>query len=168
VLPTQVIDVETRCLHKTDGAQLDDYAALSYCWGGDQHFKTTRANLKSTLGGAPLNNLPQTLLDAVHVCRQLKIRYLWIDALCIVQDDEEDRASEISHMRLMYSRATLVIAPSRAKEVNEGFLSEVQVQTDATIILPAQFSDTCRGQVGFFHVPKGSSGHEPLNQRGWA
>jgi hypothetical protein len=68
-LPSRVIDVEIMCLHETEGGETDTYAALSYCWGGDQLVKTTRANIQSKRGGIALEGLPQTLQDAVQVCR---------------------------------------------------------------------------------------------------
>ncbi|EPE32262.1 hypothetical protein GLAREA_07395 [Glarea lozoyensis ATCC 20868] len=167
VLPLRVIDVETMCLRQT-GNEENSYAALSYCWGGDQLFKTTRANISSRIGGARLDGLPRTLLDAVQVCKQLQIRYLWVDALCIIQDDETDKAREIAKMRMTFNRATLVIAASRARDANAGFLEDANIPSDGVVMLPAKFSETCRGEVGIVKVPLESSGHEPLNQRGWA
>jgi len=58
---------------------------------------------------------------------QLKILCLWIDALCIIQDDKNDVLCEISQMGLIYNRATLVIAASRAKSVYDGFLADIEV-----------------------------------------
>jgi hypothetical protein len=167
ILPSRVIDVEIMCLHETEGRETGTYAALSYCWGGDQLVKTTSANIPSKRSGIALEGLPQTLQDAVQVCRQLTIRYLWIDALCIIQDDESDKAREISQMALIYNRATLVIAASRAKSVYDGFLADIEVHPEGAIMLPARFSKTCEGEIGILKVPMESSGREPLNQRGW-
>ena len=166
-LPSRVIDVERMCLHETGGRQIDTYAALSYCWGGEQLVKTTSENIPSKRSGIPLEGLPQTLQDAVQVCRELAIRYLWIDALCIIQDDKADKAREISQMALIYNRATLVIAASRAKSVYNGFLADIIVHPEGTTMLPARFSKTCEGEIGILKVPQESSSQEPLNRRGW-
>jgi hypothetical protein len=72
------------------GSQYRSYAALSYCWGGDQAFKTTLKSLPAYLEEIP-EDLPQTLLDAIYVATQLGLRYVWIDALCIIQDSDEDK-----------------------------------------------------------------------------
>ena len=65
-----------------------DYATLSYCWGNDmpQECMTTQGNLHARRELLETDFLPQTLKDAIKVVRQLGIRYLWIDALCILQD----------------------------------------------------------------------------------
>jgi hypothetical protein len=167
LLPSRVIDVEAMCLHETEEREAGVYVALSYCWGGDQLVTTTRANIPSKRRGIALEDLPRTLQDAVQVCMQLKIRYLWIDALCIIQDDKNDIAREISQMGLIYNRAALVIAASRAKSVYDGFLADIGVHPQEAIMLPARFSTTCEGEIGILEVPRESSGQEPLNQRGW-
>jgi hypothetical protein len=88
-LPTRVIEVgysegnhEPR-LVVTNGAH-GSWAALSYCWGGDSNFVLKADNMQEMLNGIPLESFPATLRDAVHVTRRLGIRYLWIDALCIL------------------------------------------------------------------------------------
>lgn len=43
------------------------------------------------MGGMPITELPQTFHDAIEVCRALNIRYLWIDSLCIIQNDHQVR-----------------------------------------------------------------------------
>jgi hypothetical protein len=167
LLPSRVIDVETMRLCKTGERETGTYAALSYCWGGDQLMKTTSHNISSKMRGIALEDLPPTQRDAVEVCIQLKIQYLWIDALCIIQDDKNDVAREISQMGMIYSRATLVIAASRAKSVYDGFLAEIVDYSQEAIMLPARFSPTCEGEIGILEVPMECSGREPLNQRGW-
>jgi hypothetical protein len=66
------------------------YAALSHCWGTLQHCTTTKERLAAFHVGLPISELPQTFQDAIIVARHLQIEYLWIDALCIVQDNTED------------------------------------------------------------------------------
>lgn len=101
------------------------WACLSYVWGGDQRYKTTRSMLSEYFKNICLHVLPQTIKDAVSVCRRLGIAYLWIDSFCIVQDDEADKAREIPQMALIYRHALLTIAASCAHNVDEGFLHHV-------------------------------------------
>ena len=68
---------------------------------------------------APPNN---TLRDAVVVAFKLDIHYLWVDILCIIQDDAVDMANEMSQVALIYSSALVTIAASSARTVDEGFL----------------------------------------------
>jgi len=58
-----------------------DYALLSYCWGGEQKM-TTRDTLTSYMRGIKIGTLAQTIRDAIRISKRLRIRYLWVDALC--------------------------------------------------------------------------------------
>ncbi|KAK3302700.1 heterokaryon incompatibility protein-domain-containing protein [Chaetomium strumarium] len=105
-LPSRVLDVgrdgdadaDMLRLHSTEPAETGHYAALSYCWGGVQDVTTTKENLDAYSNRLSLSSLPATIRDAITVTRSLGIRYLWVDALCIVQDDEDDKANEIKKM----------------------------------------------------------------------
>jgi hypothetical protein len=97
ILPPRVIDVprmqtpQKVKLFETQGAR-GYYTALSHCWGPPENrpLRTTRGNLADHLTGIQLCKLPKTYRDAVTVARALGIRYIWIDSLCIVQDDPDD------------------------------------------------------------------------------
>jgi hypothetical protein len=66
--------------------------------------------------------LPRTFQDAVLVTRRLGVKYLWIDSLCIIQDDVEDWQTESGKMADIYSDAYLVIGANRSADCNGGFL----------------------------------------------
>ncbi|OHE99076.1 heterokaryon incompatibility protein [Colletotrichum orchidophilum] len=120
-LPTRVIDVGTAGLREphlveSRGAS-GAYAALSYCWGdpaAHPAFKTTRLNLGAHQEAIPCDSMPPTLRDAVAITRNLGLRYLWIDALCIIQGDAEDWAREAGRMCEVYSNATVTISVDHA------------------------------------------------------
>lgn len=118
--PDYIRLVETR----SDGQWT--WACLSYVWGGHQRHKTTRSVLSEYLKDICLEVLPQTIKDAVSVCRELGIPYLWIDSFCIVQDDELDKIREIPQMSLIYRHALLTIAAACARNVEDGFLHHVR------------------------------------------
>lgn len=63
------------------------WIALSHCWGKTIALKTTPQTLWSHRCRIEWNSLPQTFKDAVLVTRALEVPYLWIDSLCIIQDD---------------------------------------------------------------------------------
>jgi hypothetical protein len=98
------------------------FVALSYCWGTSQQAVTTKSNISSQEQQLLVSDLPQTLQDAIVVTRALDYQYLWVDALCILQDDENDWAVQSSRMADIYSTATLVIAATSASNCNAGFL----------------------------------------------
>ena len=73
-------------LRESNGAR-GKYIALSHCWGQGQNFTTTRASIAQRYAGIPTDEMPKSYRDAVTLARMLSIRYIWIDSLCIVQDD---------------------------------------------------------------------------------
>jgi hypothetical protein len=98
------------------------YAALSYCWGGPQSFQTTRDTLVTKCEIFSANELPKTLQDAVLLTQKLGLRHLWVDSLCIVQDDDEDKAKELARMAEYYSNAHITICAAGEK-CTSGFLA---------------------------------------------
>ncbi|KAI7364257.1 hypothetical protein KC357_g8580 [Hortaea werneckii] len=94
--------------------------ALSYCWGGRDTAKTLRSNYQDRVRGISVAALPRTYRQAIHLARQLGIIHLWIDALCIVQDDDEDWTRESSRMAEIYSGAYVVFVAAAAADVEGG------------------------------------------------
>lgn len=138
-LPTRLLDLESDCssglrLVVTKGdpeiSRLDPiqkrYAALSYCWGSaseaKQQLKTTHDTLDSHLLEIQLINVPKTISDAIQVCRCLGIRYLWVDALCIIQGSEEDWNKESFSMSHIYSNSFLALCVIEGNSCLSGFL----------------------------------------------
>lgn len=113
-------------LAETQGNMKGTYACLSYCWGywNNQTGRTTRDNLSSYRTGIPLNELPDTVIDAIHLCYKLGFRFLWVDRLCIVQDDGKDWLQEASKMCEIYSRSALTMTVPICHESSESFLAE--------------------------------------------
>lgn len=95
-LPTRVINVKSEREDAQIRLQLSNgehgrFLALSYCWGDSKRlFTTTSGTLQERFQGFSFDFLPATFRDAVLICHALNIGYLWIDALCIIQDDEND------------------------------------------------------------------------------
>jgi hypothetical protein len=105
------------------------YIALSHCWGAPtaeekRQFCTTRENHKRRLKGFSIECLPKTFQDAIRVTRELGKHFLWIDSLCIIQDDIKDWGIEARRMEEIYSSAYCTIAASSARGWSEGFLNE--------------------------------------------
>lgn len=96
------------------------YIALSYCWGGKDPAKTLRSNYQDRVRGISVAALPRTYRQAIHLARQLGVNHLWIDALCILQDDEGDWQRESSRMAKIYSGAYIVFVAAAAADVEGG------------------------------------------------
>lgn len=152
-LPKRVVDVNPSGdgsnirLHITGRHENMTYLALSYCWGGTQKVTTTSQNLGSHLTGISKASLDQTIQDAILMTRKLGFHYLWVDSLCIIQDDAEDKEREIRVMDDIYRNATLTIAAAASKSASEGFLSPSKSSTlESKHKLPLRLPD---GQMGF-------------------
>lgn len=100
-----------------------DYAIFSYCWGGPQPLTLNRNTEEMLSRGISVAQLGKTVQDAVQVSNKLGIRYLWIDALCILQDNSDDKDREIANMASYYQGGVLAICAASAKSYAEGFLS---------------------------------------------
>ncbi|PSN72530.1 HET-domain-containing protein [Corynespora cassiicola Philippines] len=143
------------------------YACLSHCWGsGKNIYKTTRKTLSSHCCSIGLRELPKTFQDAIQVCRDLDIAFLWIDSLCIVQDDNEDWQNQAGQMAGIYQNAVVVIAASKASEPTEGFFSEA-IRTYRGAPLPGYEGLYIRRSRHPFLASKDSSHQLPLFSRAW-
>jgi hypothetical protein len=127
--------------------------------------------------GFHLSELPETLQDAVFVARHMGLRYLWIDSLCICQDDSEEWARESARMINVYSGAHIVIAANHANNNSAGCFHIRNSRPEATITL-ARFSgnDEIESTLrALLLLPGDEYGwrasefrYEPLSGRGWA
>ncbi|PQE16155.1 hypothetical protein CJF31_00009146 [Rutstroemia sp. NJR-2017a BVV2] len=107
----RLIDVEKNCI--VDGSNVDEYFTLSYVWGMAAQFMLTKdvVNDSKTEGffSSISTKIPQSIRDAMQVCRNIGVRYLWVDALCIVQNDEQDKNDQIGLMDEIYGQALAVL-----------------------------------------------------------
>jgi len=100
------------------------YCALSYVWGGSQVFRTLKSNISSVseLGGVRRvqEQLPKTVVDALRLVEAIGEKYLWVDAICIVQDDEAEVSNQIYHMDSIYAQATITIVAAGGSDASAG------------------------------------------------
>ena len=151
------------------------YMALSYCWGGPQPLVLNRATAKhlQQQGGVPVTELPQTLADAVQVAQAVGLSYLWVDALCIMQDSEDDKAGEIARMAQYYSGSVVTLCAASAKRCTDGFLGvredDPSVYSLGPVVLQARTSSGRMGSVLVFgeNSDEAEDRREPTTMRGW-
>ncbi|KIW43955.1 uncharacterized protein PV06_05001 [Exophiala oligosperma] len=124
-LPKRVIDVSdlsTLRLVETTKDSRGRYVALSYCWGKVQEFQTTTETIQEKLDGFAPSALPQTLQDAATITNALGIEFLWVDSICILQDDQVDKMTQVNHMAEIYKHSTVTLSASKADDASKGFL----------------------------------------------
>ncbi|KAL9105694.1 MAG: hypothetical protein Q9227_009178 [Pyrenula ochraceoflavens] len=147
-LPKRVLDVSSMAepfLLETNGMR-GHYAAMSYCWGQVPVVRTKISTLEAHKIVVPFSDLPKTLQDGIWWTRKLGLKYLWIDALCIIQDSEEDLEMELPCMADIYSRSTITLAATMAKDVRVGCssrsnkLSLVPCNPAAGVIIQPDYS----------------------------
>ncbi|TGO50548.1 hypothetical protein BCON_0181g00150 [Botryotinia convoluta] len=129
-LPARVIDVQYtgRDPFLLETSEMyGSWIALSYCWGSSPTLKTTTQNLSRHRNMISISSLPQTMRDAVEFTRRIGYQYLWIDALCIIQDSTEDWAIESLKMASVYGNATLTIAAEAAVDTSSGIFDSTNV-----------------------------------------
>ncbi|KAI5917495.1 heterokaryon incompatibility protein-domain-containing protein [Camillea tinctor] len=100
------------------------YIALSYVWGGAPPYKLTKANkdeLMSPFGlKAHWEEIPLTIRDSIDLVRGIGQRYLWVDSICLTQDDGEDMGKGIMAMDLVYEQSFLAIVAAGGIDANSG------------------------------------------------
>lgn len=145
------------------------YMTLSHCWGNIsllQHTALTSASLRA---GIATSSLPPTFQDVVKVARHLKCRYLWIDSLCIIQDDPKDWGTESVLMHKVYSHAFCNIAATGSANSLGGLFHE----RDPAFAQPCIFDFKSKAKPAESHLILPKSVRmpglelEPLQKRGW-
>lgn len=102
-----------------DGIQVLAYATMSYRWGEKPFLKLTQQSLPAFRAGKPVSLLPRGFQDAILVTMHLGFQYIWIDALCIIQDSEEDFNNEACKMAEIYSNTAVNIIAAACESPSE-------------------------------------------------
>lgn len=118
----RVIDVNREYIR--DAPSHCTYLALSYVWGKKEFLTLTKENRKAlqSEGGLArvMQLVPLTVRDAMLLVKKLDEQYLWVDSLCIVQDDEEDRYKQIAAMDRVYRSAKLTVIAVSGRDAEAG------------------------------------------------
>jgi hypothetical protein len=140
--PVRLLDVVDNRLITTNEETFGSYNTLSYCWGkSPSFFVLTAQNLSQLTTSISIQELPKVFQDAFVVTRYLGVRYLWIDALCIIQSGEgsfEDWQLQSSQMADVYAHGLVNISASWASRPedgcfvsrNPGLMSDLQLSID--------------------------------------
>ncbi|KAK6208521.1 hypothetical protein QIS74_12039 [Colletotrichum tabaci] len=155
------------------------YIALSYCWGGDKNIRTLRANITAHMDSINLGHLPRCFRDVAVIAPRLGINHLWVDSLCIIQDDHADWEDQFPRMSWVYKNASVVIAAAAIGNCQESFLGDDEhdermrrpesfVIRDAHPSQPAAVRARAVPTIGLHEdLQSFYSARDPLDCRGW-
>jgi hypothetical protein len=122
VLDLEAADSEDGLRLYESSGNVGCYVSLSHCWGDSVYpAKTTSQTLDQNRKSIPWSTLPKTFQDAIFFTRWLRIRYLWIDSLCIIQDSREDWLEESVKMMHIYQNLMLLSLQQPLQAMMEGY-----------------------------------------------
>jgi hypothetical protein len=131
------------------------------------HTRLRGSNISSLMRPGSLNGdnvyIPKTIRDAIQVCKRMGEEYLWVDSLCIIQDEgDPDLHANLARMGRIYSEALFTIVAADAPGADAGMKG---VTTDR--VVSDQVIDTVKGEVQLF-LPIGmQQSFDPWESRAW-
>jgi hypothetical protein len=123
-LPMRVLEISNRRARLIESkGKVAPYVALSHCWGRTPIIRLLQSNIEDMKVGVPWDLLSKTFRDAIIVAWKLGFRYIWIDALCILQDSFDDWEYHASKMAQIFSDSQLTISASSSSDGSGGCFS---------------------------------------------
>ncbi|KAK5655180.1 hypothetical protein OQA88_6079 [Cercophora sp. LCS_1] len=173
LLPTATlsfIDVENLCVVTPESEVR--YVALSYVWGTVPVLRAIKSNIDFLCQPGSLNTgLPRTIRDAITLCSRLGIKYLWVDSLCIIQDDFESQQEQLRAMGSVYGKAYFTIAALHSEHANAGIYrvgpTDAPCTPQPTIRLPDTAPLVLANSPAALNLPALSASGIKWNTRGW-
>lgn len=177
--PEWLIDAREWCLVPYN-SKTSRYFTLSYTWGNANCLRTTAALLgllqqPGSLRTNHLSRLPRTIRDAIEITEYLGETYLWVDSLCIVQDDAASLHNNLNNMHDIYARSALCLVAFAGLDANHGLKGLEGVSAPRAVdqlALPIADGET----ISWYNAPRArwdSFGESPkhigrtYNERGW-
>jgi Heterokaryon incompatibility protein (HET) len=144
------------------------YVTLSHCWQAGIPMQLTASTQNPLKEGLPISELPKRFQDAVKIARWMEIDYIWIDALCIVQDSKEDWLVQSTRMGDIYTNSYCNIAATSADHTKGCFTNRYTKMVEPYLISNPRSNDsTATHVVGYDDFWGNSLLDTPLHNRGW-
>jgi hypothetical protein len=147
-------------LRETAGEEVR-YVTLSHCWGNHIPLRLLKGNMAKMKEEINYQQLSRVFQDAILVAIYLRVDYIWIDSLCIIQDCEQDWIQEATQMITVYSSSYCNISATAAS-------NSLFVRRHPRHLLPVE--KTIRGEPRYIYsnnLWKNEIELSPLNERGW-
>lgn len=180
--PTRLLDLgdisDPQTIRVVDGGLIKDperYNTLSHRWWRVDYLQLTKATSNKLKSGFQISTLPKVYKDAISISRDLAIRYLWIDSLCIYQDkdDRSDWVQEAGKMNMAYEHAYCNLAATGSERSSEGlFFNRLpglahHKEVDLAFRLLTKHSEPTRYAILDNFYWEKELVWRPLNRRGW-
>lgn len=169
--PLRVVETAKMSLG-SDRSPVIKYTTLSHCWGTVDTFKLTSKNRNDLYEAINPSTVPKTYAEAMETTKNLGLEYIWIDSLCIVQDDADDWQHECAQMAEVYRHGYFNIAALEATDSDGGCFRQRDPAHLASVVVETQWE----GQDRCFWVHRAFSDREaildeidnsPLHRRAW-
>lgn len=145
------------------------YLALSYCWGGEQQFKLTTELLPQWRQNISYWDCPRLFRQFFTLARMMHIKYVWIDALCILQDSQEDWEVQAAKMGDIYRNAHLTIAAASVNSPNDSLFEERGLHFNpANVARSANEAGVCARRLSWARHMPATDKSSKLSTRAWA
>ncbi|CAI9634172.1 unnamed protein product [Alternaria burnsii] len=133
--------------------------------------KLQKSTLQAFLDGIDIDELPLTFQQAIMLTKSLGVEYIWIDSLCIIQDDENDWANECTRMTSVYMNSFINIGANAAVDSRGGLFHERSWKSVNPLSVHLTYIPTNWHRKPVVLWPNPESGnpldHAPLGDRGW-
>uniref|UniRef100_A0A8H7TTW6 Heterokaryon incompatibility domain-containing protein n=1 Tax=Bionectria ochroleuca TaxID=29856 RepID=A0A8H7TTW6_BIOOC len=163
-----LVDTEKNCLVTLTDGHTPPYLALSYVWGGVPQAELTRLTLDKWHEPGSLTEeatITQKVRDAMAITKQTSLRFLWVDALCIVQDDDSQRQEQINQMFLIYHQAEATIVAADGPSCDLGLSGVSIFEEREHLHKPFLIQDTPMARV--LRDPRQALQASKWRTRGW-
>ncbi|KAI0149349.1 heterokaryon incompatibility protein-domain-containing protein [Pestalotiopsis sp. NC0098] len=174
--PTWLIKIETpddserrcRLVKSFSEAPIQEYVTMSHRWQSElmDHLKLCTSNLEAYIDSVPMKSLPNQYADAVEVTWKLGLRYLWIDFLCIVQDND-DLPKEIGRMTDIYRNAYCNLSATSTEQGSGSLFFDRDYTQLPLIFTPNDADIQCAIMDRFWSSLFKELDFEPLYNRAW-
>ena len=179
-LPSRLIDlgpcddrVEPRLCDSSHLPISTRYATLSHRWGAAKLLRLTLGAVESWKESIPASQIPLTYRDAMEAAKQIAVRYLWIDSLCIIQDSVEDWRREAATMGDVYGNSYCnLMAASVTPDSTSGLFTHRNPSDLQPCVIkpPNDLVDGTHGQSYYcfpINIWNRGVSQSPLFTRGW-
>lgn len=171
--PSRLLDLSDGAICRLRNSAVDalsgPYCTLSHCWGRGEFLKLTSATMYELEHGVSISSLSRTFQDAIQAVRSMGIQYLWIDALCIIQDSPKDWENEAARMSEVYTKSYCNIAATDAVNGEGCFVDREVWKVYPCRIDSSKFTKGIREPyvIAYDDLWSINLRNAPLHQRGW-